>query len=656
MTATAVADSSRLTLPATWLEANQRYLCAEFARLETLVRAHLEGTGAAPEADHRVTAVGEARGAMPSEPAIDVVAGVFGLSPFERDILLLAAGVEMSASLADACARSGGFPGSAAFSTALAALPDPHWTALAPAGPLRRWRLIELLERSSFVTSALRIDERILHYLAGLNDLDPRVRPLVRVIRPAPLMAPSHHRTASAIVRVLGTARGSEPLVQLFGTDADGQEDVAARVAGACGCVLYAIDADDVPRTNADRLALETLWGRESALLGAALVVVASRGTAADRACTEFLDDIPGLVFQIGREPVACRRPSIEFAVNHPTVADRRQLWHEALADSDAPRVDVDMIAGHYRMSARAVVRAGKAASQAIARGDDSRTLVRIASRSGSHSALGQLAQHITPSSGWDSLVVPDDVMDALRAVAAQVRHRTTVHDTWGLGPDGTRGLGITALFSGESGTGKTMAAEVLAGELALELYRIDLATVVSKYIGETEKNLSRAFDAGEESGAMLLFDEADALFGKRSDVKDSHDRYANVEINYLLQRMESYNGLAILTTNMKSALDRAFHRRLRFVIQFPFPGAEQRERIWRSVFPAATPTGALDFGRLARLNVSGGGIRNIAVNAAFRAVAASEPVGMTHLLAAARSEFAKQDRSLTDAEVRGWA
>jgi SpoVK/Ycf46/Vps4 family AAA+-type ATPase len=251
--------------------------------------------------------------------------------------------------------------------------------------------------------------------------------------------------------------------------------------------------------------------------------------------------------------------------------------------------------------------------------------------------------------------VLPGPQKATLRQIAVHVKHRFAVYDGWGFAGKGARGLGISALFAGESGTGKTMAAEVLANELHLDLYRIDLAAAVSKYIGETEKNLKRVFEAAEDSGAILLFDEADALFGKRSEVKDSHDRYANIEVSYLLQRMEAYRGLAILTSNLKNALDTAFMRRLRFVVQFPFPDAQQRELIWRGIFPAATPLEGVDCAKLARLNVAGGGIRNIAMNAAFLAAAAGSPVAMPHLLQAARSEAAKRERALSDAETRGW-
>jgi SpoVK/Ycf46/Vps4 family AAA+-type ATPase len=215
------------------------------------------------------------------------------------------------------------------------------------------------------------------------------------------------------------------------------------------------------------------------------------------------------------------------------------------------------------------------------------------------------------------------------------------------------RGLGISALFAGASGTGKTMAAEVMANHLRLNLYRIDLSAVVSKYIGETEKNLRRLFDAAEDGGAILFFDEADALFGKRSEVKDSHDRYANIEINYLLQRMEAYRGLAILATNMKSALDQAFMRRLRFIVNFPFPDADDRKRIWRKVFPPETPTEGLDYDRLARLNLTGGSIHNIALNAAFLAAQGNTPVTMVLLLAAARTEMRKLARPVSEADFR---
>jgi SpoVK/Ycf46/Vps4 family AAA+-type ATPase len=255
----------------------------------------------------------------------------------------------------------------------------------------------------------------------------------------------------------------------------------------------------------------------------------------------------------------------------------------------------------------------------------------------------------------WDNLILPEKELNTLREIAIHVRQRSKVYESWGFISKIKSGLGISALFSGQSGTGKTMSAEVLGNTLNLDVYRIDLSSIVSKYIGETEKNLHRVFDVAEVGGAILLFDEADALFGKRSDVKDSHDRYANMQVSYLLQKIESYRGLAILTTNLKTSIDPAFLRRLRFVVQFPFPDIAQREEIWKRMFPQKTPTEKLDFKKLSNLNVAGGNIRNIAINAAFLAAEANEPVMMKHILQAAKSEYVKLERPMTDNEVRGW-
>jgi SpoVK/Ycf46/Vps4 family AAA+-type ATPase len=349
-------------------------------------------------------------------------------------------------------------------------------------------------------------------------------------------------------------------------------------------------------------------------------------------------------------------------------LAEQRALWQQQLGSAGAAvngKLDgkfnrsledkLDAIGSQFNFAANAIRSVSAEALQAHSDGGDLGGALWDICRAHARPRLNDLAQRIVALAGWDDLVLPDAQKQILRQIAVQVRQRAKVYDAWGFGAAGARGLGIGALFAGPSGTGKTMAGEVLASELNLDLYRIDLSQVVNKYIGETEKNLRRVFDAAEESGAILLFDEADALFGKRSEVKDSHDRYANIEISYLLQRMEAYSGLAILTTNMKSALDTAFLRRLRFVVQFPFPDAAQRAEIWRRIFPEQTPTDNLDFGQLARLQVSGGNIRNMALNAAFLAAEANQPVAMRHLLHAARSEYAKLERPLAEAEIGGW-
>ena len=344
-------------------------------------------------------------------------------------------------------------------------------------------------------------------------------------------------------------------------------------------------------------------------------------------------------------------------------MGERLAGWRAALGEAGAS-VGLEGIARHFDLAPETLSAIGAQCQETERRSD---RIAASAAHGNLHSALWELcrrqarpaldglAERIESAAEWEDLVLPAEQSGILRDIERHVRCRGVVYDCWGFAARSERGLGIAALFAGPSGTGKTLAAEVLAAALRLDLYRVDLSQVVSKYIGETEKNLRRVFDAAESGGAVLLFDEADALFGKRSEVKDSHDRYANIEVSYLLQRMENYGGLAILTTNMKEALDRAFLRRLRFVVQFPYPDPAERERIWRRIFPRPTPLDALDYARLAQLNIPGGNIRNIALTAAFLAADDGRCVTMRHVAAAARREYAKLDRQLTDVETRGW-
>ena len=273
------------------------------------------------------------------------------------------------------------------------------------------------------------------------------------------------------------------------------------------------------------------------------------------------------------------------------------------------------------------------------------------ASRAHSNQKLNALATKITPRYRWDDIVLPPDTFAQLREMVNTVRQRQVVYGQWGFDRKVALGKGLSALFAGESGTGKTMAADILAGELGQDLYKIDLSMLVSKYIGETEKNLNRVFSEAETSNAILFFDEADAIFGKRSEVKDSHDRYANIEISYLLQRMESYDGVVILASNLRGNLDEAFTRRLHFIVEFPFPEAVDREIIWQVNFPPEAPvSGDVDFRLLARrFRITGGNIRNIIMAAAFLAAESGESVGLAHMLHATRREYQKIGRLIDD-------
>jgi hypothetical protein len=666
------ADADGMTIAAaqlTWAEANQRYLVAAFAGLAARLRARERGGARAEPADGGGPTgqdCAECAREMERPPAIDQLAEALGLSPFERELVLLAAGVEMDAALAQACSPL-------TFGLALALLAQPHWSALTPERPLRRYRLIELERGAGLTACALRLDERILHHLAGVGQIDARLRHLVCEVALPEIISEEHAAVVGRALAALGaeasgsgSGSGSGSMIKLpalhwCGDDPSGHEDAAALVAAQAGCRLFLLRAEDLPASGPELEALAALWEREARLLPAALLIqIPGEPSAPVRLLAERLS---GLVMLSAPDALALRRPLARIALSKPSVAEQRRLWRLALGEPAAANGAVgralDQVSDQFRLSARAICATarGLAAEGALA-AEPARAAARLweACRSQGRPRLEHLAQRLAPAAGWEALVLPEPQLAALRQLTAQVRHRMTVHERWGFAAQGKRGLGVSALFCGESGTGKTLAAEVLARELALDLYRIDLSAVVSKYIGETEKNLRQVFDAAEDGGTLLLFDEADALFGKRGEVKDSHDRYANIEVGYLLQRMEAYQGLAILTTNLKSALDRSFQRRLRFIVHFSFPDAQQRALIWARIFPAGTPTRGLDALKLSQLKVAGGSIRSIALNAAFLAASAGAPVGMEHLLAAAQLEAQKLERPLAETEIRGWA
>lgn len=659
-----------IAAPDSWLDANQRYLSAEFERIGTMldVASGARGEEAIAAAEARIA---EAKLGLREDAAIDVLATAFSLSPFERDVVLLCAGTEMESLVARRTARAQRDAGTgrrgttedATFGIALAVLPGAHWSALTPAGPLRHWPLLTL-GSGSLTAAPLRIEERVLHFLAGINQLDPAVEPLTRQASPRTIISTvTHTAVVDEIVRAWAGLDGTWPPVHLIGDDVDGHEDIAWQAVARIGLTLHELRAGDLPSGVRDRAALATRWTREAILLGAGLLVRVG-DVEEHPSGTPSAADLRDFITRLGAPVIVSSRsafdltPATRYSVDVPAPLEQRGLWQSALGDTAEHWSDaVEIASSQFRLSARSILHTGSALAHAggPTPPDALATFYRELRRGRPPRVLDGLVQRIEPAAGWDDLVLAEDWMETLREIAGQVRHRTRVYEEWGFAGRGARGLGISALFAGESGTGKTMAAEVLSRELGLELYRIDLSTVVSKYIGETEKNLRRVFDAGDESGAILLFDEADALFGKRSEVRDSHDRYANIEVSYLLQRMDAYRGLAVLTTNARGALDRSFQRRLRFVVQFPFPDARHRERIWRKVFPADAPVRGLDYPKLARLGLSGGAIRNIAVLAAFRAAAADTPVTMQQLAWAARTELEKAEKTPAEADLRGW-
>lgn len=325
--------------------------------------------------------------------------------------------------------------------------------------------------------------------------------------------------------------------------------------------------------------------------------------------------------------------------------------------DAESP-IDLAILAGQFALTT-GQIRDAVASARDIAaqRGDEAMQLpdLFVAARSHSNPRLAALARKISPRYNWADLILPPDQLAILQEMVATVRGRPLVLEQWGVGRKLASSAAVMALFAGDPGTGKTMAAEVMAAELGLDLYKIDLSTVISKYIGETEKNLERIFSEAESSNAILFFDEADSIFGKRSEVKDAHDRYANIEISYLLQRMEAYDGVTILATNLRANLDDAFTRRLQFVVDFPFPDPDYRLRIWQTLFPPDVPHEAqLDFAFLAnRFKLAGGNIRNIIVGAAYLAAADGGRVTMNHLLHSTRREMQKMGRLVNEADLR---
>src|SRR5229473_1261292 len=619
-----------------------------------------------PQVVQSAQAMKRAAEEMNPPPALWILGRRLGLSEFEMNLLLLCLGMELDPGLAALCAKCQNDCNrtSPTFALAFSLFEESSWDALSPEQPLRYWRLIEISQPGgqALTVSPLRADERIVNYLKGLNYLDDRLSHIVVPLdQPAASsdLPPSHREAADIILRHFKQVEGGSPTVQLLGPDTMSKQMIALDVAASVGVHLYRLPAALLPTQAGDLETLARLWQRESMLLPLLLyldaselageLVAAGQGSPVSR----FLQRTGGPVFLDTREswPDMSRR-MVTLDIAKPTPAEQHRAWQATLNPGSEDQCAV--LAGQFNLNFPDIARIA-----ARAKADTASVAQPLADRLwksclvSTRPRLDTLAHRVEPRVGWDDLILPAAELRLLREIAEQVAQRTTVYEKWGFSRKMSRGLGISALFAGDTGTGKTLAADVIATHLRLDLYRIDLSAVVSKYIGETEKNLRRLFDAAENGGSILFFDEADALFGKRSEVKDSHDRYANIEINYLLQRMETYSGLAILATNMKSALDPAFMRRLRFIVNFPFPGGPDRAQIWQKVFPARMPKSDLDYDRLARLNVAGGNIYNIALNAAFMAARASSSVTMPLVLEAARAEFRKLERPINEMDFR---
>lgn len=600
--------------------------------------------------DRRQTGGGEQQPSPPTSEdwhPFDHLGSLFGLSPFERDVLVLCAGYTLERRFAHATA------GAPTFGLALAVLEDPHWSAVTPVGPLRYWRLIELAS-GNLLDAPLHLEERILQFVLGVPALDERLQALARpVVQPD---GPVRDEAVQAATRHWRRTPLPHEALVLIGKHHSVCTSVFAQACEQLRLKPYELDAADIPSEASERDNLARLWTREATLSGAA-VLVSTEHCESTRNLEAWLATTSGLIAIAARpgDP-AERLDGLRLHVPPISADERRSLWQRDLGPlAQQMNGYLDRVVEYFDFDEAAIrTAANQVSEKAEQTGASPGELAWRTCREHGRRALETLAQRIDSQASWPDLVLPAAQTETLEQIAIHVQQRAVVNHRWGFGAKHARGLGLTVLFTGGSGTGKTMAAEVLASDLDLDLYKVDLASVVSKYIGETEKNLRAIFDGAERSGAILLFDEADALFGKRSEVRDSHDRYANLEISYLLQQMEAYRGVAILTTNMQHALDPAFMRRIRFVVQFPFPDHEARSDIWRTIFPPQTPVADLNPEQLAQLNVSGGVIRNIAINAAFLAADEEQTVQPRHILAAAKTEYAKVGKPLTPAETKG--
>lgn len=614
-------------------------------------------------------------GETASLTGLEALSTSFALTPFEILVLVLALGPDISAAAAQLCAAANG-DAQQPFLTpalALAALPDASLGAFAALGTLRFWHLVELDTPRPGATLQARIvvPEAVRQFLVGQPHLDEALATLVDPLDAAELL-PGEQALADRMASAL--AQDEPPILYLAAAPSRRALDVAAGAARILGARLYHLPGDRVP-PDAEASRIARLWQRDQLWIPGVLALSVARAEGDNR---DVEARMLALLSRLTAEPSGpiivigdgldigdrFRRPAVRFGLAAPTADETRARWRRLLgldptrADAAAdhlalrfrlPATTTDALAAIARREAEAASGQAPAAADAVLQ--HLLPLLREQCRHG----LARLATHVEGGATVDDLVLPQSARAVLEQIVRHYRNSARVLDGWGFGRGSGRGRGLSVLLTGPSGTGKTMAAEAVANALGLDLFRIDLSQMVDKYVGETEKNLARLFDAAEASDVVLLFDEADALFGRRGEARDSHDHHVNREIGYLLQRIESFRGIAVLTSNLPASIDPAFSRRLSYVVHFPFPDAALRREIWRRAIPAQAPTRGLDLDRLARLSLSGGQIRTLSLNAAMLAADREELLSMGHIADAVRAESAAAQRPAPVAELEGW-
>ncbi|WP_232337352.1 ATP-binding protein [Deinococcus arboris] len=611
-----------------------------------------------PEATFEVVLPEEA-----SQTRLGALQQGLGLTEFELGVMALALATElyperMLAACGTALQLDGPYTGFLTPSLCRRWLPGADWTemgAFQAGSALTRYHLIEFGQsvNSSVLESLtpLRLTAGALAFLRGDEGVALELRSVTQPLGAGGLLSDSQEQTLQTASKHL-SRQGNERAALLYGSQVQAMRSLAGHLlAGSGRTLLLDVAALATRSPEALDVTLRAL-DREGRVTAAPLVLDvtgdAPEGQTLDDLTTRLLGVATGPCVILAPEPLPLdsARALLPLEVTAPTSAEQRERWGQALGVSGEPPL-LRQLGDQYQLSLERIDTLAREARAALPGNAAHQTRIERAweaAKTANRRLMGSLAQRIETRAGWDDLILPPADRAALEQIAAHVRHRSQVYEDMGMARPG-RGRSIAALFSGPSGTGKTLSAEVLARDLNLDLYRVDLSSTVSKYIGETEKNLKKIFDAADQGGCVLLFDEADSVFGKRGEVRDSNDRYANVQVNYLLQRLESFNGLAVLTTNMESSMDVAFMRRLQFVINFRAPQAQERERLWRGAFPRTLDTSMLDFPRLAAADVAGGNIRSVVMNTVFMAVARGVPLSQPLVEEALHLEYRKLGR-----------
>lgn len=601
--------------------------------------------------------------------AFDALANWFSLTAFEQGVVALAAGFEISPDIANLCALAQGDPATPYPTTLLALaifadLEGASQAAFAPSAPLRYWQLIKVegTQPGSRLQQRFVMPDAVLSFLVGQPVLDDALADIIRPLDLAPQL-PADGALAHRLARTVH-ASGMDATLHLAAEPSRRALGVAAGAAAALGLLPFHLPlARLTPETERD--GFFRLWQRDRLALRGALLLSFEEppGEFQLSAICRLIGEGTGPLFLIGAagQAIAERAPGAVIRMSLPKTDPHEVADHLAAKLGQDATPALRDIAARFRLPlptlescatvARTKAEETEAPASQTAILDEMLPLLRDQVRE----AMSGLADPVPVRMTLDNLILPEAARAVLGQIIARQRNRARVMEEWGFAEAGGGAQGMSVLFAGPSGTGKTMAAEALAHALSLDLFRVDLSRIVDKYIGETEKRLAALFDAADMTDAILLFDEADVLFGRRTEVKDSHDHYANLEVGYLLQRIEAFRGIAVLTTNLANAIDDAFARRFAFSLHFEFPSLDERQRIWRGAFPAAAPAAGLDWDRLARLTLTGGQIRVVSINAAMLASEEEAAISMGHIARALESEYAKQRRRVPPAELADW-